>query len=266
MRSFFKIFFASLLALVVFSVLAFVVMIIFISVAASPDKPEIGSKAVLVIDLSKEYKEQEQSNPIAAFTGNADDNVPGLYDVVRLIAHAKKDNNIQGIYLKSIDNANGFATSQELRAALADFKTSKKFVIAYGDVISQKAYYVASVADRVYCNPKGTVDWRGMASTLFFMKGTLEKLDIQPQIFYAGKFKSATEPFRETKMTEANRVQTSVYVGDLYSQLLQAAAQKSGLDTGTLHTLANEATIRTGYDAVKYKLVDDVKYDDQVKS
>jgi protease IV len=266
MRSFFKTFFASLLALFIFSVLVFIVVLVFISIAASPDKPDIGSKAVLVLDLGKQYQEQEQDDPLAALTGNADVNVPGLYDVIRLIGHAKKDNDISGIYIKSLDNANGFAASEELRNALADFKTSKKFVVAYGDVISQKAYYVASIADKVYCNPKGMVDWRGMASTLFFMKGTLEKLDIQPQIFYAGKFKSATEPLRETKMTEANRVQTSVYINDLYSRVLLAAAQRSGLDTGTLHRIANEGAIQSGSDAVKYKLIDGLKYDDEVKT
>ncbi len=266
MRSFLKIFFASFVALIVFSIIAFVVFLFIISSAMAPNKPEIGSKGVLVLDLTKHYREQEQTDPINSLTGNSEDNVPGLYDVVRLIAHAKTDNSINGIYVKCNDNANGFASSDELRTALADFKTSKKFVIAYGDVISQNAYYVASIADKVYCNPKGVVDWRGMSTTLLFMKGALEKLEIQPQIFYAGKFKSATEPLRETQMTDANRLQVSVYLNDIYSRLLQVASEKTKMDTASLHGLANEAAVRTGADAVRYKLVDGLKYDDEVKS
>jgi protease-4 len=183
-----------------------------------------------------------------------------------MIAHAKTDNNVKGMYIKCEGNPNGLASSEELRTALIDFKTSKKFVIAFGDLISQKAYYVANVADRIYCNPQGTVDWRGMASTLLFIKGSLERLDIQPQIFYAGKFKSATEPLREYKMTEANRLQTSVYLNDMYSRILSAASQKTQTDTATLHQLANTAAIQTASDAVRYKLIDAVKYDDEVKS
>jgi protease IV len=266
MRSFFKIFFASFLALIVFSVIGFLILIFIISIAATPSKPEVGSKAVLVVDLTKSYKERKEENTLGTFTGNSDNDIPGLYDVVRMIDYAKTDNSVKGIYIKCDDNDNGFAASEEIRNAIIDFKKSGKFVFAYGDVISQKAYYVATAADRVYCNPKGTVDWRGMASTLFFLKGTLERLNIQPQIFYAGKFKSATEPLREYQMTEANRLQTSVYLNDLYSRMLNAAAQKAKSDTATLHNLANTAAIQTAYDAVRYRLIDAVKYDDEVKA
>jgi protease IV len=266
MRSFFKIFFASFLALIVFSVIGFLILIFIISIAATPSKPEVGSKAVLVVDLTKSYKERKVENTLGTFTGNSDNDIPGLYDLVRMIDYAKTDNSVKGIYIKCDDNDNGFAASEEIRNAIIDFKKSGKFVFAYGDVISQKAYYVATAADKVYCNPKGAVDWRGMASTLFFLKGTLERLNIQPQIFYAGKFKSATEPLREYQMTEANRLQTSVYLNDLYSRMLNAAALKAKSDTATLHNLANTAAIQTAYDAVKYRLIDGVKYDDEVKA
>jgi len=266
MRSFFKIFFASFLSLLIFAFIAVVILLWMISAATSPDKPRIGTKAVLVLDLSREYHEQEVETSLGELTGNVDSELPGLYDVVRLIQHAKSDNDIRGIYIKCNDNANGFATSLELRNALIDFKQSKKFVIAYGEVISQKAYYVATAADKVYCNPKGSVDWRGFASTLSFVKGTLEKLEIQPQIFYAGKFKSATEPLREYKMTEANRVQTSAYLDDLYGMLLQAAADHSKKDTATLHQLANSGSIQTASDALRYNLIEGTRYDDEVRT
>ncbi|HLL44732.1 MAG TPA: S49 family peptidase, partial [Segetibacter sp.] len=266
MRSFLKIFFASFLALVFFVLIGVLIMFGIVASMMSDNKPYIGGKGVLVVDLTKEYKEQKSDNPISTLRGNPDDNVPGLYDVVRMIAYAKKDSAIKGIYIKSDDNANGFAASEELRNALADFKKSRKFVIAFGDVISQKAYYVASVADKLYCNPKGMVDWRGLESTLLFLKGALEKLEIEPQIFYAGKFKSATEPLRAYQMTEPNRIQTSVYLNDLYSRLLLSAAEKSKLDTARLHQLANTAAVQTASDAVTYKLIDGTKYDDEVKN
>lgn len=266
MRSFLKIFFASFLALLMFTFIGILIFFGIVASAMSENKPDIGSKGVLVVDLTKEYKEQKRDNPINTLTGNADENVPGLYDVVRMIAYAKKDSSIKGIYIKSDDNANGFAASEELRNALADFKQSRKFVIAYGDVLSQKAYYVASVADKLYCNPKGTVDWRGLESTLLFLKGTLEKLEIEPQIFYAGKFKSATEPLRAYQMTEPNRLQITVYLKDLYSRILLSAAEKSKLDTGRLHELANTGAVLTASEAVRYNLVDGLKYDDEVKN
>jgi protease-4 len=266
MRNFFKIFFASLLALIIFSLVGFLILVGIISSAATSGKPDINSDAVLVVDLTKQYKEQKDESILSSFTSNSDNDIPGLYDVVRMIDYAKTDNSVKGIYIKCDDNANGYAASEELRNALIDYKKSKKFVIAYGDVISQKAYYVATAADKVYCNPKGLLDWRGMASTLFFVKGALERLEIQPQIFYAGKFKSATEPLREYQMTEANRLQTSIYLNDMYSRLLTAVAEKTGVDTATLHNLANRGAIKTAYDALNYKLIDAVKYDDEVKS
>ncbi|MDB5249603.1 MAG: sppA [Segetibacter sp.] len=267
MRSFLKIFFASFLALVLFAIIGFFILMgIVAAVSSSSDRAEVGDKGVLVLDLTKQYKEQKDNDPINTFTGNPDNNVPGLYDVVRMITYAKKDSAIKGIYIKCDDNANGFAASEELRNAVADFKESHKFVIAFGDVISQKAYYVANVADKVYCNPKGMVDWTGLESTTYFLKGTLERLQIEPQIFYAGKFKSATEPLRAYEMSEANKLQTSVYLNDLYSRILLTAADKTKSDTATLHQLANTGAIQTASDALKYKLIDAVKYDDEVKS
>lgn len=265
MRSFFKIFFASFLALIVFVFVAFIILIAFAATVSSSDKPTVGEKAVLVLDLSKQYKEQPEENAFYSIMGKSDDNVPGLYDMVRMIAHAKGDNDVKGIYIKCENNANGYAASEEIRTALLDFKKSNKFIIAFGDVISQNAYYVANVADKVYCNPKGMVNWRGLESTLFFLKGALEKLEIEPQIFYAGKFKSATEPLRAYEMTEPNKLQTSVYLNDLYSHILISAAAKSKLDTGALHQLANTGAIQTASQALRYKLIDGLKYDDEVK-
>jgi protease-4 len=184
---------------------------------------------------------------------------------VRLIQKAGKDEKIKGIYLMSGLNPNGFATAEEIRNALLEFKRSGKFVLAYSEMMNQKSYHVANVADKIYVNPKGYFDWTGFSADLLFLKGTLEKLDIEPQIFYAGKFKSATEPFRTDKMTEENKLQTSVWLGDLYSHFLSKASDARKIDTATLHQLANEAAIKNPEDAVTNKLIDGIKYDDEVK-
>jgi protease-4 len=266
MKSFFKIFIASLLALIVFSILGVMVLIGIAASASSSDKPVIGSDAVLVLDLSKPYKETVQENPFASLTTDGDFETPSLFDMVRLIEHAKLDANVKGIYILASSNVNGFGASEEIRKALLDFRKSKKFVVAYGETISQKGYAVANVAQKIFVHPQGGLEWAGFSSNLVFLKGMLDKLEIKPEIFYAGKFKSATEPLRETQMTDANRLQTSVWLGDLYNQFLYQTAAARNLDTAFIRSLAVEGTIQTAADAVKYNLIDGLKYDDQVKN
>jgi protease-4 len=266
MRGFFKTFFASLLALVIFSILSFFLFIGFLASVTSPERPIIGRNAVLVLDLSSPFREQAQDNPIDALISGDDNDLPSLYDAVRMIHHAISDSSVTGMYILCGNNNNGFAASEELRKAVQEFKNNGKFVIAYGEAITQKGYYVGSVADKLYCHPQGGVDWSGFSSDLLFLKGTLDKLDIQPQIFYAGKYKSATEPFRETKMTDANRLQTSVWLGDMYNHFLQTVSSARKIDTAVLRSLAVQGTIQTASDALQNGLVDGLKYDDDVKS
>jgi protease-4 len=266
MRSFLKIFFASLLALIVFAVATVIAVSVIIATATSNSKPDIGSKAVLVVDLSQAFAEQAKNNPLSDIFDNPSSNIPGLYDMVRMIRYAKNDSSVKGIYIKAGYNANGYAASEELRQALIDFKKSNKFIIAYGSVIPERAYYVATVADKIYCNPAGGVEWDGFAVDMLFMKGLLDKLEIQPEIFYAGKFKSATEPLRATQMTEPNRLQTTVWLNDIYNNLLVRTATARNTDTATLHQLANIGAVQTANDALKYKFVDGLRYDDEVKS
>ncbi|HXB43471.1 MAG TPA: signal peptide peptidase SppA [Puia sp.] len=265
MSSFIKIFFASLLAFLVFMLVVFFVVAGWISAITSSKKTETGSKAVLVLDLSQSFHEQKQDNPLSDFGSDDQYDVPGVYDVIRLIDHAKKDSSVKGIYVKCGSNNNGFATSEEIRNALKDFKKSGKFIYAYADVIPQKAYYVASIADRIYYNPQGGVDWKGFAIEETFLKEALNKLEIEPQIFYAGKFKSATEPLREEKMTVANRLQLTELLNELYNRLIYTTADARNLDTTVLRKCVNEHLIKFAADALQYKLVDGLKYDDEVK-
>jgi protease IV len=265
MVGFFRSFFAALFALVVFTILIVLILLAVLKGLTSSKKPSIGEKAVLVIDLSRSFREQAPDNPLSGLVSDDQEDIPGLYDLIRLVRHAKEDTAIRGIYLKCDNNANGFAASDEIRNALLDFKKSGKFLYAYGEVIPQKAYYVANVSDKIYCNPKGGVEWTGFAVETAYLKGTLQKLGIQPQIFYAGKFKSATEPLREDKMTDANRLQLTELLNGLFNRLLYATAEARGQDSSVLRECVNAHLIRYANDALKYKLVDGLKYDDEVK-
>jgi len=263
MGSFFKTFFATLLALFIFSLIIFFVIIGMVKSIGEKEEGEVGDKSVLSLDLTKTFPEHSINTP---FSSLGEDEPPTLSEVVRLIQHAKDDKDIAGIYVSMDGNANGFAASHEIRNALLDFKTSKKFVIAFGNNVSQNSYYVGNAAERVYINPTGSMEWLGMNISLPFLKGTLEKLDIQPQIFYAGKFKSATEIFRTEQMTPENRLQTIEWLGDIYRNLLVQTAAVRKLDTATLYNLAANATIQTPEDAVAAKLIDAAKYDDEVRA
>ena len=265
MNSFLKIFLACIAALLVFSIMAFFMMMGFVSGLAVPEKTKVAANSVLLLDLSQNFPEIEEKNLFAKLSNEESFDVPSLYNVIRLIRHAKSDSSIKGIYIKCNQNNNGFAASDEIRNALLDYKKSNKFIIAHADVISQGAYQVANLATRVYCHPKGGLDWRGFGVQLAFVKGTLEKLEIQPQIFYAGKFKSATEPFREKQMTDANRLQTTELLNDLYIHFLLQVSGSRKIDTARLRQLANDHIIKFAEDAVQAGLVDALKYDDEVK-
>ncbi len=265
MRGFFKIFFASLLALIVFTLLLFFFLVAIVGGLASKEKTRVLTNSVLVLDLGQQYREQLQENPLTILSGDQEKDIPGLYDVIRLLQKAKTDKHITGIYIKGGASPNGFAASEEIRNALLDFKKSGKFIIAHADVITQRTYAVANVADKIYLGPQGYFDWSGYNVEYLFLKGTLDKLDIQPQVFYAGKFKSATEPLRSDRMSEENRLQTSVWLNDLYNQLLEQTASARGLDTAILRRLAVEGSIRTASDALENKFVDGLLYDDEVK-
>jgi len=264
MKSFFKIFFASLLALTVFAAIAYFIAASIIDTAIETKKPKVEEKTVLVLDLSKPIMEQKTEPGLTLPEGQTVA-TNGLFDVVRAIKYAKTDASVKGIYITCTSNPNGFAACEELRIALLDFKLSKKFVIAFSNTISQKAFYVANTADKVYCHPQGMLDWQGFSMQYTFFKGMLDKLEIKPEIFYAGQFKSATEPYREKQMTPANKLQSLVFLNEMYSLFLQAAAVKTGVDTATLHRLANDFIIKSAAEAKSNQLIDGLKYDDEVK-
>lgn len=268
MKQFFKMFFASLLALVVGGIIMVCVFIGGIAALVSSAKSvkneaRVKDGSVLVIDLDKRLHEQGEDNSFALFGAKAYNT--GLYEAIRAIAHAKTDDKIKGILVKTGGTSCSWASLQQLREALQEFKTGKKFVYAYGEDITQRDYYVASIADSVFLNPIGDMEVKGLASQLTFFKGSLEKLGVQPEIFYAGKFKSATEPFRADKISDANRQQIMALQQDIWNEYLAAAAAHSHTDTATVHQWAQAGVIQFAQDALDKKLVDGLLYHDELE-
>lgn len=265
MRIFFKAFFATLLALFVFSLIG---IFIIGGIASSISKEEaviIPQHAVLVLDISENFEERHIADPFSEFMERKKGKKPSLSELVQIIQYAKTDSAIKGIYIKAVQNPNGFAATEEIRNALVSFKASGKFIIAYGETITQKAYMIANVADKIYTHPQGGLEWNGFNYETLFLKGLLDKLEITPQVFYAGKFKSATEPLRFTEMSEPNKIQTKAWLNNIYQTLLQNTSTARSVSKDTLFMLADNGRIQTPYDAVKYHLVDATLYDDQFK-
>ncbi len=265
MKSFFSSFFAALLAIVVFSIGGLMLLIGSAAAFSSDEPTTIPTNAVLVIDLNDNFTEKEVSDPFTELMNPGTGKIPSLTSVIGLIQHAKKDSNIRGIYIKCQQNSNGYASSEELRKALVDFKKSNKFIFAYGETISQKGYWVGNVANQIYTHPQGGLEFSGFSLETVFLKGMLDKLDVEMQVFYAGKFKSATEPFRYTKMSDANKQQTGVWLNGLYDHFINSVASARQIAPEKLKAIANEAKIQSAQDALSNGLVDGLIYDDQLK-
>jgi protease-4 len=266
MNHFFKSFFASLLAFFVFIFLGFILLFAIIGALSSKEEVVVPANSVLVIDLSENFPEQVKEDAYTELLNKKKGKTPSLSDLVYLIQYAKTDSSIRGIYLKCQENPNGYAASEEIRTALLDFKKSNKFIIAFGETISQKGYWIANTANSIYAHPQGGLEWTGLSYETMYLKGLLDKLEIQPQVFYAGKFKSATEPFRYAQMSPENKLQTSQWLNGMYNNFIEGTATQRNLNADTLKLWSNEATIQTANDAVTHGLIDATYYDDQVKN
>ena len=265
MKSFFKTFFAALLALFIFSLLGFFILIGIAATFSTDEKVAVAQNSVLVIDASETFLEQSKNDPFSELMNKKNGKQPSLSELIGLLHYAKKDSSIKGIYIKCADNPNGYAATEEIRKALIDFKKSNKFIVAYAETISQKGYMMANVADQIYTHPQGGMEWVGFNYETIFFKGLIDKLEIEPQIFYAGKFKSATEPFRYAQMSEANKLQTGIWLNSIYNNFIQGTAEMRHLNADSIKAFANEGKVQNAKDALKYKLVDGLIYDDQLK-
>ena len=249
MKIFFKTFFASLLALFIFSLLGFLILLGIAGSFSKEEQKTIDPNSVLVIDIAEDFLEQTKSDPFSELVNKKKGKMPSLSELIGLIKNAKKDSTIKGIYIKCQQNPNGYASTEEIRKALIDFKSSKKFIVAYGETITQKGYWIGNAADEIYTHPQGGLEFKGFCYETMFLKGLLDKLEIKPEVFYAGKFKSATEPFRYNQMSEANKLQTGVWLNALYNSFLEGTAEKRKIEVATLKAIANDGKIQSANDA-----------------
>jgi protease IV len=266
MKQFFKFVFATMVGIILTSIIL-IVVIIGIVVAARGDKHvEIDSDSILHIAFTREIPERTPYNPFAGldFLGIDGDKSLGLNDILANIKKAKTDNNIKGIFLDESYMLSGQATTEEIRDALIDFKKSGKFIIAYSEIYSQSFYYLASVADKIYINPKGIFEFKGFSSQITFLKGALDKLGIEIQVVKVGTYKSAVEPLILTKMSDANKMQVNSYLGSLYDYYLTGISNSRKISKDSLFNIANNYSIQSPEDALKYKLVDGLKYKDEI--
>jgi protease-4 len=269
MKEFFKYVLATMVGFIITSVIIIGIIILFVFgiIAASGDKTvDVEPNSVLRVVFTSPIPERTPNNPLdgLSFLGLDGNKNIGLNDILANIKRAKTDDNIKGIFLDESMMESGQATTEEIRNALIDFKKSGKFVIAYAEVYTQAFYYLASVADKVYINPKGIFEFKGFSSQITFLKGALDKLGIEAQIIKVGTYKSAVEPLVLTKMSDANRMQVTSYLGSLYDFYLTGISKNRGINKDTLFNYANQFRIQSPEDALKYKLVDGLKYKDEI--
>lgn len=265
MGQFFKFMFASALGLILGIFLLFIILAGIGASLGSKGEVKVEENSVLHVKLDTEIKERGIDKPfdIDPSTFKPKSSL-GLNEILASIEKAATDDRIKGIYLDMQGLPAGMASTEEIRNALVRFKESGKWIVSYGEVYSQKAYYVASVADEIWLNPEGLVEWRGLGSQVIFLKNMFEKLELEPQIIRYGKFKSAVEPLMLEKMSEANRLQTMTYMDAIWEQMLKGVAEARGKSVEELNMLAQNASIRKAEHAVEQGLVTSLKYKDEV--
>ncbi|MFD2203969.1 signal peptide peptidase SppA [Shivajiella indica] len=259
---------AVIVGLLIFSVLSFFFLAGIIAVISSSEE-EISLKenTVLVMNLEgrvlveRSSEDDPDFSSISLFGG-----VPtiGLTSLKNAIKTAKTNENIKGIFLKGGTIIAGQAGIKELRDELKSFKESGKFIISYGEIYSENGYYLSSISDEIYINPSGLVEFNGLASEIVFFKGLFEKLEIEPQVFRVGDFKSAVEPFLLDKMSEENRLQTQSFLNDMNEFYLREIAESRGLDFETITNINSNMLVRKLKDATELNIVDGIWYEDQV--
>lgn len=269
MKQFFKFMLSSFLGTFLALFFIFLIMMGIFS-ALIPEKTSLAAKenTILKIDLRMPVADRSPANPFENFDFGSLENtkILGLNDILKNIKKAAKDDHVIGIYLRMSSVEAGMATLTEIRDALEEFKTSGKFIYSYGDYYSQKAYYLASVADKIYIHPQGIVEFLGLRTEMLFFKDALDKYAIEPQIIRGSgnKFKSAVEPFMYDKMSDANRLQTETYLKSIWRKMTSDIAASRQVSEVELNRLANEMLVRNAESSLKFQLSDSILFEDQV--
>lgn len=268
MKDFLKFTFATITGIIVsVVVLVFIsILVVFSMVSSSESETQVRKNSIMMLDLNGALAERSQDNPFDALMG---DNYKtyGLDDILSSIKKAKENDDIKGIYIEATSLGAGFASREEIRNALKDFKESGKFIVAYGDSYSQGLYYLSSVADKVLLNPQGMVEWRGLAATPMFFKDLLAKIGVEMQIFKVGTYKSAVEPFISTEMSPANREQIDAYLTSIWGQVTNDVAESRKISVDSLNAIADRMLMfYPAEESVQCGLVDTLIYKNDVRN
>jgi protease IV len=269
MKQFFKFLFASILGTILSIVLLFFILI---GIAAGfagnkDDDKKMKDNSVLRLSLDYSIPERSSDNPFKDFDFQSMEgsNDAGLNDILKSIRHAATDDQIKGIYIDIAMVPNSYATLKEIRDELVEFKKSKKFILAYGEVIEEHGYYIASVADEVYMNPSGFILLDGFSYTSTYMKGLLDKIGVQVELIRHGKFKAAGEPLIADKMSDENRKQIESFMGGVYDDFITSIAVSRKKGAEEFKQICNQLMVQTPQDALKMGLVDGLKYTDEIE-
>lgn len=241
--------------------LMFLVSILATTITAETSTKGIKESSILALRLNKPIVDRAANDPFEKLRGGEQ---LGLNDILQCIEHAQYDPKIKGIYLDATSVGGGYAAVEEIRNALTQFKEYGKFIISYGDYYTQKAYYLASVADKIYLHPEGEVEFKGVGSGVMFFKGLLDKVGVEAQIIRHGKFKSAVEPYMHDRMSQESREQINVYTGSIWQHILSGISKERNTSVKTLNNIASNLLLNNATAAIKYGLIDDVKYKDEV--
>ena len=272
MKQFFKMMFAStlgfILASIIVSAILFVTMIGMVAGLSKSSAAAVGPKAgesVFKITLAGEIPETTPESPFSALVSGNDEAL-SMHDLVAAIRNAKEQETVKGIYLDLGAFSSGVVTLDAVRRALADFKESGKFVVAYADRYTQGGYYLASIADKVFLNPEGMLSLNGLSSQTTFVKGALEKIGVEMMIFRVGTYKGAVEQFMTDKLSDANREQITAYQRTIWGNITRSIAKSRKITADDVNRFADEGgALLDARKAVAYKLVDELKYRREVE-
>ena len=270
MKDFLKFTLATVTGIILSSIVLFIISMVtlFGIMAASDTETIVKKNSVMILDLNGTLVERTQEDPLGILSQlfNDDSNTYGLNDILSSIKKAKENEDIKGIYLQANSLGTSYASLQEIRNALLDFKESGKFVIAYADSYTQGLYYLSSAADKVLLNPKGMIEWRGIASTPLFYKDLLQKIGVEMQIFKVGTYKSAVEPFIATEMSPANREQVTTFISSIWSQVTEGVSASRNIPVDSLKAYADRMLMfYPAEESVRCGLADTLVYRNDVR-
>ena len=257
---------AVIAGLFIFSFLGVLILIGIISASSSEKLVSIEDNSILKLEISGELRERESEDPFEnlGFPGGGLKRM-GLKEIKEAILHAKEDDKIEGIFLQPKFFSAGVASLSELRAVLKDFQESGKFIVAFSEYYTEKGYYLSSVADEIYLIPDyGSVEFNGLSVSATFIKGLLDKLEIEPEIFRVGDYKSAVEPFLREDMSPASRKQVTSFLNSIYDELLEDIAESRNIPLEELRNISDSMLVRNSEAAVRLKIITETKYFDEV--